>query len=379
MIIYADENIPFAGEAFSTIGETILFPGRSPDPKIIKKTDLLIIRSITKTGAALLAGSPVKFVGTATIGTDHVDIEYLDKHGIAFTSAPGCNSNSVSEYITAAVVKYLLEENYRPENTVIGIIGCGNVGSKVELKMRALGLKVLVYDPPLAEKSAQYNFSSLLEITGKADIITLHVPLTKSPPYPTFRLADHAFFSSFAKPILFINSSRGQVTNEKALRSALAAGQVKKAVLDVWDNEPAISRETMLAAWLGTPHIAGYSMNGKINGTEMIYQAACRYLETKPVWKPDLSKLQTERMVNYHREKSFLYNLDQIITAGYKLSADHELLYKTCDLSPAERGKHFDLLRKNYPQRWEFQHTKVTGDFTPAEMQIIRQLGFHAA
>ena len=232
MKIVADENIPYAREAFSHFGDVTLVPGRNIPP--LGDTDALVVRSITKVNESLLSGTSVKFVGTATIGIDHIDREYLRENGIGFASAPGSNSNSVAEYVTAALLEYAAERKMELAGKSIAVIGVGNVGSKVVRKCGAMGMTVLKNDPPLKDATGDQSFLPLKDVLG-ADFVTLHVPLTREGEYPTFHMAGSDFFSGMNSVLL--NTSRGRVVDERALSTALGKN-VASAILDVWEHEP---------------------------------------------------------------------------------------------------------------------------------------------
>ncbi|MGQ9661476.1 MAG: 4-phosphoerythronate dehydrogenase, partial [Kiritimatiellia bacterium] len=282
-IVCAD-NMPFAEEAFDTLGRVAIVPGRAITPEVVRNVDLLAIRSTTRVDRNLLENSRVKFVGTATIGTDHMDLDYLQRAGIRWCYAPGCNANSVAEYVTAALLLLAVRHGFTLEGKKIGIIGVGNVGSRVMEKAVALGLRVLPNDPPRERRgesclipSSVSNgrqsipFVSLEEVLADSDIVTLHVPLTREGPDATYHMADHSFFSRMKKGAIFLNCARGSVVDTATLIRALDAGQVSHAVIDTWEGEPKYSPELLERVSIGTPHIAGHSFEGKVMGTVMVY------------------------------------------------------------------------------------------------------------
>ncbi|MHC4574916.1 MAG: 4-phosphoerythronate dehydrogenase, partial [Planctomycetota bacterium] len=280
MKIIADENIPFVAECFSTIGRVETLPGRQITRNVVTDADVLLVRSITRVDADLLAGSKVRFVGTATIGFEHVDVEYLSKNHIGFASAPGSNANSVAEYIVAALLSVGKKHGIELEGKSIGIIGVGNVGSRVEKKAEALGMKVYLNDPPLQRQTGDSKYLPIEELCD-CDIITLHTPLTFEGIDKTFHLADEKFFDSLNPGCMFINTARGAVTDTGALKAAIQSGKLGAVVLDVWENEPNVDVELLRMVDLSTPHIAGYSLDGKIAGMIMIYEAGCKYFGLK--------------------------------------------------------------------------------------------------
>ncbi|MCD6392159.1 MAG: 4-phosphoerythronate dehydrogenase, partial [Planctomycetes bacterium] len=270
MKIVADANIPFVKECFSSIGDVAVVPGREIGRDITADADVLVVRSITKVDEALLSGGSVKFAATATIGTEHVDRQYLADAGIGFASAPGCNANSVAEYIIAALLAMGKKHRFTLEGKSIGIVGVGNVGSRVEAKTRALDMKPVLNDPPLARQAPDKKYVPLNELMA-CDFITMHTPLTFEGVDKTFHLADEGFFGALKEGAFFINTSRGGVADTAAIKNALASGRLAGAVLDVWENEPNIDADLILKAELSTPHIAGYSFDGKVAGLMMIY------------------------------------------------------------------------------------------------------------
>ncbi len=261
MKIIADENIPFVAECFSSIGEVEVVPGREITPGVVADADVLLVRSITPVSADLLAPSKVRFVGTATIGFDHIDIEYLSQNKIGFASAPGSNANSAAEYVIAAMLNIGKRHSIDLEGKSIGIIGVGNVGGRVAKKASALGMKLLLNDPPLHRQTGAPKYLSIEKLFD-CDFVTLHTPLTFEGEDKTFHLADDKFFKSLKKGCIFINASRGGVVDSSALKAAIEESRLNATVLDVWENEPDIDVELLEMVDIGTPHIAGYSLDG---------------------------------------------------------------------------------------------------------------------
>ena len=262
MKIITDENIPFVKETFSRIGEVRTVPGRDISFNLIKEADILLVRSVTRVNKELLEGTPVRFVGTATIGTDHIDEDYLKAKEIALASAPGSNANSVSEYVIASLLTLAKRMGFSLKGKSIGIVGVGNVGSKVVKKCEALEMKVLRNDPPLGRKTGDVRYLSLDAIL-EADIISLHVPLTYEGQDATYHLVDKDFLSKMKNRSILINTSRGDLVEEEALLEAIRGKKLAGVILDVWKNEPNINTELLEIIDLATPHIAGYSLDGK--------------------------------------------------------------------------------------------------------------------
>jgi len=393
MRIVADENIPYATEAFGSLGDVIPLPGRKIDPASIVDAEILLVRSITEVNASLLEGSRVRFVGTATIGTDHVDEEYLHSRGIAFASAPGSNANSVAEYVVAALLTTARRKNFPLKGKTIGVIGVGNCGSRVAKKAEALGMRVLLNDPPLWRQTGNKRFRPLEELFS-ADILTLHVPLTYEGIDATYHLVDEAFLSKLRPECILMNTSRGPVVDNLALATALGSGKIGGAVLDVWENEPVIDIGLLDRVNLATSHIAGYSLDGKANATAMMYRAACRFFGAEAKWelasvlpKPYCERIEISRhkQRNTKRATSFatVAESDEDVIADtvrrvYDIERDDAALRELHGVDPDERGHFFDDLRKNYPERREFHNTEVVlPDSARRLAESLSGLGFH--
>lgn len=277
MKIIADNTIPYLKGIAEPVAEVTYLDSKSFTPKQVKDADVLIVRSIDKCTPALLAGSQVKLITTATIGFDHIDTHYCERQGIAWENAPGCNAASVAQYVLASLVTLSQRTGEPLKGKTIGIVGVGHVGRLVERHCQTMGMRVLRNDPPRAVAEGTEGFVSLADIATEADIITLHVPFTKEGDYPTYHLADDRFFSQLVKRPWLINSCRGAVHDTTALIAAKRNGQISELVLDCWENEPTINRELLALATLATPHIAGFSADGKANGTRACLQAIERY------------------------------------------------------------------------------------------------------
>jgi erythronate-4-phosphate dehydrogenase len=359
MRIWVDENIPMGREAFAAHGEVTLFAGRGLKRSDLASADALLVRSVTRVDAALLEGTPVRFVGTATIGTDHVDQPYLAARGIGFASAPGCNANSVGEYVASALTWLETRKGFPLEGKTLGIIGYGHVGKRVEAKAAGLGLRVLRNDPPLEESGASpgTEFSPLARLLSECDILSLHVPLVKEGRHPTLRLADAGFFARLARPAVLLNTCRGEVIDEAALREAHAAGRVRHAVLDVFAGEPRPDPATCALADLVTPHIAGYSLPGKLNGTTQIASAFRAHFGFADAWAPDYPH-PAHAEIGYVPESDGDFRR-RCIAAVYDVSQDDARLRAA--LAESDPGKGFDRLRREYPIRHEFASFRLLG------------------
>ena len=385
--------MPFAREAFGSLGAVTVLEGRSISAFDVQHADLLAIRSTTKVNRALLEGSRVKFVGTATIGTDHIDINYLQDNGIQWCHSPGCNARSVSEYVTAALLCLAERNGFTLEDKTIGVVGAGNVGGRVIEKALALGMRVLVNDPPRWRVEGDnvsiqtdsgtietpLQFVALARVLEEADIITLHVPLTREGSDRTHHMADKAFFHSVRPGCVFINSARGAVADTDALLQAMEDGRVAHAVIDTWEGEPEYRSDLLRRVDLGTPHIAGYSFDGKVKGTTMVYQAACRFLGVAPTWTPDehLPRPDVPLLMIDAGGRVDQKTLWDVVRPVYDITADDRRLRETLDMEAGARTGAFDRLRRHYPIRREFPFTKVNlNAATESLRHRIAGLGF---
>jgi len=364
MHILVDENIPQGPEVFSAYGTVSTFHGRKLTAAEVRDSgaEALLVRSITKVNADLLDGSNIRFVGTATIGVDHVDQPYLKERGIGFSAAPGCNARSVAEYFVAALLHLHVNRDLFPEGfegKTLGIVGHGNVGKQVAAIAPALGLKVLVSDPPQADAGASPppgGFLPLQELAARCDLITFHTPLTKTGPHPTVRMADAAFFAALAKPIVLMNMGRGEAFDESAVIAARDKGLITHLVLDVFPGEPNVNPELARRADLISPHIAGYSIQGKLNGTTQIHDAFCVHFGLAQKSGVDYPK-PVEPVIdftslNVPADATVETALDAVVRRAYAITRDDADLRAFLD--DADFATSFDLLRKRYPVRQEF-------------------------
>ncbi|NLK42194.1 MAG: 4-phosphoerythronate dehydrogenase [Planctomycetes bacterium] len=362
MKIVADQNIPFVEACFSSLGQVEVYPGRALTASQVADADVLLVRSVTKVDRSLLAGSRVKFVATATIGVEHVDTDWLASEGIGFASAPGSNANSVAEYVVAALLALGKKNKFNLAGKSIGVVGVGNVGSRVARKCAALGMMVKLNDPPLARQTGDPKYRPLDELFD-CDFVTLHTPLTKEGQDKTFHLADASFFAALKRGVFFLNTSRGSVHDTAALKAALGGGKLSGVVLDVWENEPHIDLELLRKADITTPHIAGYSFDGKVAGLLMIYRAACEYFGLTPAYTeadflppPDVPEIVlTPDQLDEPIERLVHDTVQQV----YAINRDDFNMREILLVPPDQRGAFFDRLRKEYPRRREFQNTTV--------------------
>lgn len=374
--IVADENIPYVTDAFSHLGSVELLSGREIKTDHLKNADLLLVRSVTKVNSELIKSTPVKMVCSATIGTDHIDLDFLAQHGIHFSNAAGSNANSAAEYVLAALLELAVTYKWSLNRLKIGIVGVGNIGKIIEKIARGLGLEVLLNDPPLARETGDKKYLPLEKLMH-ADIITLHVPLTRTGIDKTFHLFDEHWLKKMTDGSVLINASRGPAVDNKALSKVLSSGQLKTAVLDVWENEPDIDQELLDLVEIGTPHIAGYSLDGKANGTFQIYQSVCLRFGIKSVWTPELSLPEPEKKIVALSQT--VPNLEQgllnIVSEIYPIRRDDLNLRETFKLYTTNLGSQFDKLRKEYPVRREFFNTKVElppeGKYLEKKLKIL--------
>ena len=337
MRVVVDDKIPYIREALSAMGvDAVYAPGSHINNALVRDADALIIRTRTRCDAALLQSSRVQFIATATIGYDHIDTAYCAAQGIRWTNAPGCNAASVRQYVQSVLLLLQKERGIQLSGSTIGVVGVGHVGTLVADMAATWGMRVLLCDPPRAERGEQ-GFVSLQAIARKADIITLHTPLTHEGPHRTWHLADEVFFESLQRKPYFINTSRGETTDTKALLQALDEGRIAQCIIDVWEHEPHIDLRLLEHCYIGTPHIAGYSADGKANATRMSLEALSSHfgLGEVPTIVPP-APIQ-EVLPDASREDALLaiYN-----------PHDDSLALK---LAP----EHFEQLRGNYPLRRE--------------------------
>jgi erythronate-4-phosphate dehydrogenase len=372
MKIIADDKIPFLRGVLEPLAEVLYLPGNKISRKNLMDADALLIRTRTKCTEELLKGTAVKFIGTATIGFDHIDTQYCEKNGIAWTNAPGCNSASVRQYISAALLKLASEFRFELSSKTIGIVGVGNVGSKVESFARAMGMKVLLNDPPRARAEGADGFVSLGTVLYESDIVTVHVPLNVVGEDTTWHLFNAQSFRKMRKGTWFINTSRGEVVDSAALRNSLENGKLGGAILDVWEHEPDIDTALMANTFLSTPHIAGYSTDGKANGTSMIVRALSDHfgLPMKKWYPEDLPLPEKEIIQIPCKGKTPQEIVGTAVMHTYNIDEDNIRL----KFSPAD----FEKLRGEYPVRREFDAYKIKSEGCPKKINsLLREIGFN--
>ncbi len=370
MNIYHDENMPFAKEFFGDLGNLHSFAGRELTPDMVEDADVLLVRSITKVNENLLQkNTTLGFVGTATIGVDHIDQPYLTSRGVPFTSAPGCNAISVAEYVTSALV--VLAERYLFDvfSLTVGIVGAGNTGTRLSEKLTALGINYVMCDPFAEESDSDNRAFVSLDEALKCDVISLHVPLTTDGEHPTYHLIDKARLELLNDDQILINACRGEVIDNHALLALKKKGMKTKLVLDVWEGEPNLLHPLIEYTEIASAHIAGYSLEGKARGTEMLYQALCKQLDI-PVEKKlkDFLPAPTINSVEIKQHFDEIL-LNQLVKMVYDVRRDDGIFRQQIN------SKGFDHIRKTYPARREFSAVRVSSD-NQANIDVPHRLGF---
>ncbi|AZF09808.1 Erythronate-4-phosphate dehydrogenase [Pseudomonas sp. R2-37-08W] len=359
MLIVADENIPLLDAFFQGFGEIRRVPGRSIDRATVEQADVLLVRSVTNVNRALLEGTKVGFVGTCTIGTDHLDLDYFRQSGIQWSSAPGCNARGVVDYVLGSLQTLAEIEGADLSRRTYGIVGAGEVGGRLVQVLKGLGWNVLVCDPPrqIAEDG---DYVSLQQIIEQCDVISLHTPLTKSGNGSTWHLFDRQRLAQLKPGTWLINASRGAVVDNAALRDVLLEREDLQAVLDVWEGEPQVDADLADLCVLATPHIAGYSLDGKQRGTAQIYQAFCAHLGQEPsIQLRDLLPAPWLAEVHLNASTDPAWALATLCRSVYDPRRDDADLRRSLVGTVEEQRKAFDLLRKHYPERREIDGLKV--------------------
>lgn len=376
MLIVADENIPLLDAFFSGFGEIRRYPGRAIDAACVKDADVLLVRSVTRVTAQMLEGSQVRFVGTCTIGTDHLDLDYLAHAGIHWSSAPGCNARGVVDYVLGSLLTLAELDGVALQDRVYGVVGAGQVGERLVRVLRGLGWKVLVCDPPRQARE-EGEFVSLQAILEQCDAISLHTPLLRDGPDPTWHLLGGEQLARLRPGTWLINASRGSVVDNQALRELLLDREDVQAVLDVWEGEPQVDLALADLCTLATPHIAGYSLDGRQRGTAQVYQAFCRWRG-----EPELVRLATLlpppslAQIDLDARTAPAWALAALCRAVYDPRRDDADFRRSLSADPARQRAAFDLLRKHYPERREIEGlaVRVRGE-APQLEQVVAALG----
>jgi erythronate-4-phosphate dehydrogenase len=376
MLIVADENIPLLDAFFAGFGEIRRVPGRSIDRATVEQADVLLVRSVTQVNRALLAGSKVRFVGTCTIGTDHLDLDYFNEAGITWSSAPGCNARGVVDYVLGSLMTLAEIEGVDLTQRTYGVVGAGEVGGRLIKVLQGLGWSVKVCDPP-RQAAEGSDFVSLEQIIEQCDVISLHTPLTRSGDGATWHLFDQQRLQQLKPGTWLINAARGPVVDNAALRNVLLEREDLQAVLDVWEAEPEVDVALAELCVLATPHIAGYSLDGKQRGTAQIYQAYCEFIgQPASILLSDLLPAPWLSEVSLHGESDPAWALAMLCRGVYDPRRDDADFRRSLVGNVAEQRAAFDVLRKQYPVRREIEGLKVRieGE-SPALQQIVAALG----
>ena len=366
MKIVADNTIPFLKGICEPVADISYLPAKGFTTESIKDADALIVRSIDKCTENLLKGTNVRLITTATIGFDHIDIHFCEKNNISWKNAPGCNAPSVAQYVMSSLIHLVLRKNESLKGKTLGIIGVGHVGKQVEKLAHLFGMKVLRNDPPRAKQEGNEQFVSIDKLLSESDIVTLHVPFTKEGDYPTYHLADKNFFTKLKKGSWFVNSCRGGVHNTNALIKAKKDGIIDEIIIDCWENEPAISPELLELTSVASPHIAGFSADGKATGTRMCLEEIQSFfhiqfdkLDEVTPKRPENPIIDLDQFADYRIERAFLttFNPEYI---------DNQLRK---DITSFER------LRNNYDHPREPKAYQIV-NATSEESKILTEMGF---
>lgn len=374
MKIIADENIPHVAAAFANLGSVKMLPGRSITNTDLKECECLLVRSVTRVNQELLENTPVRFVASATIGTDHIDLDYLAAKQIGFANAPGCNAESASEYVINALFALAERRGFDPFKLKAGIIGCGNVGSRVKKKLDILGITTLVNDPPLQlAGETGFDYVSLDDILKECNFISLHVPLTSDGEHATYHLLNDKRLAQLDSNTILFNAARGPVIDNIALLNLIETRPDLTIFLDTWEGEPTINHALLEAVDLATPHIAGYSVEGKLRGTQMIRDATYRFFRQQEASWHMSGHLPEPETISLTGSAP---SLPELFKTHYDVFADHRHLLALADLDIKQSAIEFDVQRKQYPKRYEYDHYQVKNIADKKTASQIERLNF---
>jgi erythronate-4-phosphate dehydrogenase len=379
MLIVADENIPLLDAFFAGFGEIRRVPGRSIDRATVEQADVLLVRSVTNVNRALLEGSKVRFVGTCTIGTDHLDLEYFNEAGITWSSAPGCNARGVVDYVLGSLMTLAEIEGVDLTQRTYGVVGAGEVGGRLVKVLKGLGWNVKVCDPP-RQAAEGGDYVRLEQIIEQCDVISLHTPLTRSGDGATWHLFDQQRLQQLKPGAWLINAARGPVVDNAALRKVLLQREDLQAVLDVWEAEPEVDVALAELCVLATPHIAGYSLDGKQRGTAQIYEAYCEFIgQPVSIQLSELLPAPWLSQVTLHADSDPAWALAMLCRGVYDPRRDDADFRRSLVGNVGEQRAAFDVLRKQYPVRREIEGLKVRIEGnSPQLQQIVAALGAEA-
>lgn len=372
MKIIIDDKIPYIQGAFENVAEVVYLPGSKTTSDIVKDADAIVTRTRTICNEKLLAGSSVKFIATATIGYDHIDTDYCDLNGINWSNAPGCNSKSVEQYIASALMVLAQRKKFQLKELCIGVVGVGNVGRKVARLCNLLGMKVLLNDPPREREEGSNSFVNLQQVMEQADIITLHVPLNWNGEDATYHLGNESFLTSLKRKPILINSCRGEVVETNAVKQAIKAGQISAFVCDCWENEPDIDLELLAMTEIATPHIAGYSKDGKATGTSMSVRAISDFFGLGlSNWQPSGIEIPLNPIIELDGEGLSEQELiSKAILHTYDIQND--------DIEIRNNPAQFEQQRGDYPLRREFPAFTIQArNVDEKTIEKLKWLGFN--
>ena len=376
MIIAVDRALPYWEEMFSDLGEVRPFAGNEARPEDLRDADALVVRTVTQVNAGLLDGSAVRFVGAASAGMDHVDLDYLRRKGIRFRGAAGCNADAVSEYVITALCTVAARGNWTPAEKSLAVIGVGHVGSRVARKAAALGMKVLLCDPPLRDATGDCKYQSFESVLG-ADILTFHTPLKNDGSYPTRHMLNRGVIDRLHSGQFLINTSRGEVFDGRALCAALREKRILGAILDVWEGEPEIDYSLLELVDIGTPHIAGSTLDGKIRAVALIRDQLCEFLGIASPFNTD-GFYPPVRRICLQTDCSPREAVSHVLREAYDIEKDDDALRELASLPENLRGKSYERLRSTRFLRQEFPHYTVELDESGRELtDIFTGMGFN--
>jgi len=371
MKIIIDDKIPYIKGVLEPYAEVVYLPGKLTTAEVAKDADALVTRTRTNCSRDVLEGSSVKLIATATIGFDHIDTAYCEAAGIEWVNAPGCNAESVNQYISSALFSYSIRKDFTLKGKTIGIVGVGQVGSRIAKTCEIIGMKVLLNDPPRERREGSAQFVSLRAIQEQADIISFHVPLNRGGVDNTLHMADGEFLRGLKKKTLLINTCRGEVFDTAAVYRVRRAKDLSGLIIDCWENEPGIDLDLLDIVDYGTPHIAGYSKDGKANGTKKSVRAISRFFKLGiDAWEPSAVEAPAQPLIDLdggdHNEESILA---EAVLSTYQIENDDRALRDNPGL--------FEKLRGDYPVRREFDSYSIRGNDIPSETAgKLGKLGF---
>lgn len=371
MKIIIDNKIPYIEGALEPFAEVVYLPGNQTTSEVIRDADALITRTRTVCSKELLEGSRVRFIATATIGFDHIDTEYCKAAGIEWANAPGCNAESVNQYVSSGLFSFSIRKRFDLKGKTIGIVGVGQTGSRVARTCGILGMNVLLNDPPRERAEGPSQFVPLLAIRQQADVITFHVPLNMEGPDRTYHMVDESFLRDLKNRPLIINTCRGEVFTSKAVRHAIGSCGISGVIIDCWEYEPDLDLALLKLADYGTPHIAGYSKDGKANGTRTSVRAVSRFFSLGiDDWEPPGIEPPAHPVIELDGTgRSAESILAQAVLSTYDIGTDDRVLRENPEL--------FEKLRGDYPVRREFGSYAIRARHVePATLQTLQRLGF---